>query len=103
MSKGGYQIIDLGGVNISESPIKAFDGIYDLIEGTKDIPFMITNFKIGDIERGAFFATFFESGGRFATMYRYKEYIEGGAQPFMVESIIVDDDDMIYLGTAYTG
>ena len=99
MSKGGYQIIDLGGVNISESPIKAFDGIYDLIEGTKDVPFMITNFKIDDIERGTFFATFFESGGNFATMYRFHEDAVNGR--FLVQSIIVDADDMIYIGVAY--
>lgn len=47
-NKGGYQILDLGNVDLTTSPTIA--GLYELIEGTKK-PIRLTRINLGGVEK----------------------------------------------------
>lgn len=47
MLKGGYQILDLGGIDISSGTVK-IDGIYDKIVNTTGKPFLLSGLNIGN-------------------------------------------------------
>lgn len=50
MLKGGYQIIDLKGENLTENAV-TIPGIYDSIEGNYHKPLLLSGIVIGGIER----------------------------------------------------
>lgn len=61
MKKGGYQIIDLHDVEITLGEGVIFDGVYDLIEGTRKT-ILISGLNIGGTEKKDLYANFVVSG-----------------------------------------
>lgn len=47
-NKGGYQILDLGNIDLTTSP--TIEGLYELIEGTKK-PIRLTRINLGGVEK----------------------------------------------------
>jgi len=72
--KGGYQIIDLGGIDINSSQLSdgqnfVINGIYDKIEGT-DKPVLIQNYSVDGIEEKPFFGTLISEDAGFAAYHQ---------------------------------
>lgn len=72
--KGGYQIIDLGGIDINSSQLSdgqnfVINGIYDKIEGT-DKPVLIQNYSVDGIEEKPFFGTLISEDSGFAVYHQ---------------------------------
>lgn len=49
MVKGGYQIIDLKGIPLTSGVGMQYEGLYDLIEGTRKV-IMLSGISIDDVE-----------------------------------------------------
>lgn len=72
MQKGGYQIIDLKGLNFVVGTAQTVDGIYDKIEGTKK-PLYVSGIQIAGVEYHDTYVDFTVSTGNFVgTIYGKK-------------------------------
>lgn len=72
--RGGYQIVDLGGINYQAGQSKTVPGVYDKIEGNYYKPILLTNMvqfghRIGDV-----FVRFKSSGSIGSYIWTDKQY-----------------------------
>ena len=72
MKKGGYQIIDLENRDFRDGIGQQFEGIYELIEGTRK-PILLSGFSFGGKEFHDTFVNPIVSGSSYYINYRYYE------------------------------
>ena len=91
--KGGYQIIDLGGINLTANEIdegaqEIVKGVYEKIEGT-DKPVLIQNYSVDGIEEKPFFGTLISEDLGFAVYHKnYKiTFLSTATDAVLFESV----------------
>lgn len=62
--KGGYQLVDFGGVSLTADPV-AVPGVYETIEGNYKKPLVFTGLVLDGSEKGDMWANIATSGGNY--------------------------------------
>lgn len=93
MKKGGYQILDLKNKNLKNTVGMVYNGIYEMLEGTRKA-ILISGLQVDGVEYNDFFAPFSHIGSSFFGITPIFVSAEDGPRGTTL-TITINDNDVV--------